>query len=95
MHQSAVGSLMFVMICTRSDIAQVVGAVSRYMVIPSGEHWIDVKRILRYIRGTLDVALCYGGSEFIVRGYVDSDFAEDLNKMKSTTDYMFTLAGEL
>ncbi|KAH9655417.1 Integrase catalytic domain-containing protein [Citrus sinensis] len=92
-YASAVGSLMFAMICTRPDIAQAVGAVSRYMANPGGEHWITVKRILRYIRGTSDVALCYGGSEFTVRGYVDSDFARDLDKRKSTIGYVFTLAG--
>ncbi|KAH9670424.1 hypothetical protein KPL70_016984 [Citrus sinensis] len=92
-YASAVGSLMFAMICIRPDIAQAVGAVSRYMVNPGREHWIAVKRILRYIRGTSDVALCYGGSEFTVRGYVDSDFAGDLDKRKSTTSYVFTLAG--
>ncbi|KAH9800564.1 hypothetical protein KPL71_000708 [Citrus sinensis] len=75
------------------DIAQAVGAVSQYMANPGGEHWIAVKRILRYIRGTSDVALCYEGSEFTVRGYVDSDFAGDLDKRKSTTGYVFTLAG--
>ncbi|KAH9681067.1 Integrase catalytic domain-containing protein [Citrus sinensis] len=91
-YASAVRSLMFATICTRPDIAQAVGAVSRYMANPSGEHWITVKRILRYIRGTSDVALCYGGSEFTVRGYVDSDFAGDLDKRKSTTGYVFTLA---
>ncbi|KAH9760757.1 Integrase catalytic domain-containing protein [Citrus sinensis] len=68
-------------------------AVSQYMANPGGEHWIAVKRILRYIRGTSDVALCYGGSEFTVRGCVDSDFARDLDKRKSTTGYVFTLAG--
>ncbi|KAH9715183.1 hypothetical protein KPL71_020951 [Citrus sinensis] len=87
------GSLMFAMICTRPDIAQAVGAVSRYMANPGEKHWIAVKRILRYNRGTSDVALCYGGSEFTVRGYVDSDFAGDLDKRKSTTGYVFTLAG--
>ncbi|KAH9747317.1 hypothetical protein KPL70_004670 [Citrus sinensis] len=79
-YASAVGSLMFAMICTRPYIAQAVGAVSRYMANLGGEHWIAVKRILRYIRGTSDVALCYGGSEFTVRGYVDSDFAGELDK---------------
>ncbi|KAH9670648.1 hypothetical protein KPL70_017055 [Citrus sinensis] len=44
-------------------------------------------------RGTSDVALCYGGSKFTVRGYVDSDFAGDLDKRKSTTGYVFILAG--
>ncbi|KAH9651797.1 Integrase catalytic domain-containing protein [Citrus sinensis] len=92
-YASAVGSLMFAMICTRPDIAQAVGAVSRYMANPGGEHWIAVKRILRYIRGTSDVALCYGGSEFTVRGYVDSDFAGDLDKRKSTTGYVFAFTG--
>ncbi|KAH9752597.1 hypothetical protein KPL71_014753 [Citrus sinensis] len=92
-YASAVGSLMFAMICTRPDIAQAVGVISRYMANPGGEHWIAVKRILRYIRGTSDVVLCYGGSEFTVSSYVDSDFAGDLDKRKSTTGYVFTLAG--
>lgn len=84
---------MFAMICTRPDITQVVGAISRYMANPGGEHQKTVKRILRYIRGISDVALCYEESEFTVRGYVDSDYAGDLDKRKSTTGYVFTLAG--
>ena len=92
-YASAVGSLMFAMICTRPDIAQAVGAVSRFMADPGKEHWSMVKRILRYIKVTSNVALCYGGSEFTVKGYVDSDFAGDLDKRKSTTGYVFTLAG--
>ncbi|GJS61539.1 putative ribonuclease H-like domain-containing protein [Tanacetum coccineum] len=42
----------------RPDIAHSVGVVSRYMAEPSKEHWKAVKRILRYIKGTSDVALC-------------------------------------
>jgi len=38
------------------------------------------------------VALCFGESQFVVKGYVDSDFAGDLNKRKSTKGYVFTLA---
>ena len=51
------------------------------------------EEILRYIKGTSDVALCFGGLEFGVRGYVDSDYAGDLDKRKSTTGYVFTIAG--
>jgi hypothetical protein len=51
---------MFVMICTRPDIAQAVGATSRYMANPGREHWNTIKRILIYIKGTSDAALCYG-----------------------------------
>ncbi|KAL4323155.1 hypothetical protein GQ457_11G027600 [Hibiscus cannabinus] len=92
-YASAMGSLMFAMICTRPDIAQAVGVVSRYMANPGKEHWNAVKRILRYIKGSLNVALCYGGSDFLISGYVDSDYAPDLDKSKSTTGYVFTIAG--
>ena len=91
-YASAVGSLMYAMICTRPDIAQAVGVVSRFMANPGREHWNTVKRILRYVKGTSDVALCFEGSDFIVKGYVDSDFVGDLDKRKSTTGYVFTLA---
>ena len=58
-----------------------------------GEHWNIVKKVLKYIRGTSDARLCYGGSNFTIRGYVDSDFVGDLDKRKLTTDYVFTLVG--
>nr|GEU91101.1 retrovirus-related Pol polyprotein from transposon TNT 1-94 [Tanacetum cinerariifolium] len=74
-YASAVGSLMLVMICTRPDIAHAVGVVSRYMAKPGRGHWKAVKRILRYFKGTSDVALCFGDSDLIVTGYVDSDYA--------------------
>ncbi|KAE8679209.1 Retrovirus-related Pol polyprotein from transposon TNT 1-94 [Hibiscus syriacus] len=92
-YASAVGSLMFAMICTRPDIAQAVGVVSRYMANPGKEHWNTVKRILRYIKGISNVALCYEGSNLLINGYVDSDYAGDLDKSKSTTGYVFKVAG--
>ncbi|RVW37154.1 Retrovirus-related Pol polyprotein from transposon TNT 1-94 [Vitis vinifera] len=87
----AVRSLMFVMICTKLDIAQAVGAVTQFMANLGREHWNIVKRILRYIKRTSNAAICFGGLEFIVKGYVDSDFTGDLDKRKSTTGYVFTL----
>ncbi|KAE8703180.1 BTB/POZ domain-containing protein [Hibiscus syriacus] len=92
-YASAVRSLMFDMICTRPDIAQAVGVVSRYMANPGKEHWNTLKRILRYIKGTSNVALCYGGSNLLINGYVDSDYARDLDKSKSTTGYVFKITG--
>ena len=52
LYQLAVGSLMYAMVCTRPDIAHVVGVVSRYMSNPGKQHWLAVKWILRYLRGT-------------------------------------------
>ena len=50
-YSSAVGSLMYVMICTRPDIANVVGIVSRFLSTPGKEHLGKVKWILRYLKG--------------------------------------------
>jgi hypothetical protein len=61
-YSLAVGSLMYAMVCTRPDIAHAVGVVSRYMNNPGKEHWEAVKWILRYLRGTANHALCFGGS---------------------------------
>ncbi|KAE8704116.1 hypothetical protein F3Y22_tig00110461pilonHSYRG00160 [Hibiscus syriacus] len=74
-YASAVGKLMFAMICTRPDIAQAVRAVSRYMAYPGKEHWNTIKRILRYIKGTSNIALCYRGSNL-------SSYPEDDERVK-------------
>ncbi|GJV19240.1 retrovirus-related pol polyprotein from transposon TNT 1-94 [Tanacetum coccineum] len=92
-YASAVGSLMFAMICTRPDIAHAVGVVSRYMAELGREHWEAMKSILIYLKGTSNVALCFRESDFTVKGYVDSDYASDLDGSKSTTRYVYTLSG--
>jgi hypothetical protein len=61
-YSSTVGSLMYAMVCTRPDIAHAVGVVRRYMNNPGKENWEEVKWILRYLRGTSNHALCFGGS---------------------------------
>jgi hypothetical protein len=49
-YSSTIGSLMYVMVCTRPYIAHEVGVVSRYMNNPGKAHWEEVKRILRYFK---------------------------------------------
>ena len=94
-YTSAVGSLMYAMVCTRPDIAQAVGVLSRFMSNPGKEHWSAVKRVLRYLRGTSDLALCYGGmatgDELDVIGFVDADWGGDLDSRRSTSGYIFSL----
>ena len=58
-YESAVSSLMYAMICTRPDIAHVVGVLSRFMSKPGKEHWTAVKRVFKYLRGTSDYGLCF------------------------------------
>ena len=94
-YSNAVGSLMYAMVCTRPDISHAVGIVSRYMHNPRKEHWQVVKWILRYIQKTLDVGLIFEKDDMVgqhVVGYCDSDYAGDLDKHRSTTGYVFTLA---
>ena len=87
---------MYAMVCTRPDISQAVSIVSRYMHNPGKGHWQAVKWILRYIQKTVDVGLLFKQDNTLgkgVIGYVDSDYAGDLDKRRSTTGYVFTLAG--
>jgi len=92
-YAAAIGSLMYAMLCTRPDICYAVGLVSRYQSNPGPEHWKAVKRILRYLRGTTDLALCYHGGDLKLRGYSDADWASDRDERKSTSGYAFTLGG--
>nr|GEW24200.1 retrovirus-related Pol polyprotein from transposon TNT 1-94 [Tanacetum cinerariifolium] len=76
LYANVVGSLMYVMICTRLDISHVVGMVSRYMHNPGKGHWQAVKWILRYIHNTVDVGLVFKhGSSRWVAGYCDSEYS--------------------
>nr|GEU39227.1 putative polyprotein [Tanacetum cinerariifolium] len=89
-YASTVGSLMYAMVYTRPDIAHAMSVVSRYMAHPGKEHWNAVKRIFRYLKGTSDGGLIYGGErEYLVVGYSYSDYAADLDARRSlTTKYM-------
>ena len=92
-YASTVGSLMYVMLCTRPDICYSVGIVSRYQLNPGREHWTAVKHILKYLRRTRDYMLVYHGDELTPIGYTDSNFQSDADLRKSTFGYVFTLGG--
>ncbi|KAJ0844964.1 putative RNA-directed DNA polymerase [Helianthus annuus] len=95
-YANAVGSLMYLMICTRPDISYAVSVVSRYLSNPGRQHWEGVKWILRYLNGTRDLGIVYGNfddQDAIVKGYVDSDFAKDSDKGRSITGYVFKVLG--
>lgn len=95
-YASAVGILMYAMVCTRPDLAHAVSVVSRFMVQPRKEHWIAVKRIFRYLKGTSDIGLVYGDKDpRLVTGYSDSDYAGDVDSRRSMTGYVFTLGGSV
>eukprot|EP00253_Pinus_taeda_P019132 PITA_19132 len=97
-YASAVGSLMYAMVCTRPDIAHAVGVLSRFMSKPGKEHWTTVEQVFRYLRGTSDYGLYYQGRPGLdkvldIHGFVDADWAGDLDQRRSTSGYVFNLFG--
>ena len=58
-YANAIGCLMYVMMCIRPDIYYVVGLISKFQSNPGIMHWKAVKRVLRYLKGTVDFSLCY------------------------------------
>ena len=92
-YASAIGNLMYAMLCTRPNICYAVGIVSRYQSNPGMGHWITVKHILKYLRRTRDYMLVYSSGDMNPIGYTDSDFQSDKDSRKSTSRSIFTLGG--
>lgn len=95
-YASVVGSIIYAMICTRPGLAYAVSLVGRFMATSDKEHWQGMKWILRYVKGTLDLGLCFDGiktRDEMVRGYTDPDFAVSVDTKRSLTSYVFTLYG--
>ncbi|GKE90930.1 hypothetical protein Tco_1572025, partial [Tanacetum coccineum] len=89
-YANAVGSLMYLMVCTRPDIAYAVSVVSRYLANTGKNHWEAVKWILKYLRGTANVGLVYGtdrGTHVDVTTFVDSNYAKDSDKEADYTAF--------
>lgn len=93
-YGEAVGSLMFLAILCRPDIAHPVNVCARYLDKYNDTHCQAVKRIMRYLKGTSNLGISYrrGGSNLDLVGYSDADFANDLETRRSTTGYVFELA---
>src|SRR5579875_989961 len=88
-YKAAVGSLMYAMVATRADLAFPVSMVSQFIAKAGPQHWMAVKRIMRYLKGTIDYKLCLGGKKIELKGYCDADWAGDVNERRSTTGYVF------
>ena len=72
-YASAIGSIMYAMLCTRPAVNLAVSLVARYQSNPGVDHWTVVKNILKYLKMTKDMFLVYGGDkELVVNDYVDA-----------------------
>ncbi|KAL4280040.1 hypothetical protein GQ457_03G019540 [Hibiscus cannabinus] len=94
LNTSAIGSIMYAMICTRPDLSYALSMTSRYQTNPGEGHWTAVKNILKYLRRTKDVFLVYGGEEELrIKGYTDASFQTDKDDSRSQSGFVFCLNG--
>lgn len=92
-YQEAVGSLLYLVQGTRPDLTFAVNDVSRFNLNYDEPHWKAVKRIFRYLNGTINLKLCFSESKSPLIGYSDADWASDIDKRRSCTGYVFKMSG--
>jgi transposase InsO family protein len=90
-YQRLIGSLMYAMLGSRPDIAFAVSMVSRFASNPMPEHITAAKRILRYLKKTIDFELTYRGDLTALTGYSDADWAGDKDTRRSTGGFVFNV----
>ncbi|XP_041000938.1 secreted RxLR effector protein 161-like [Juglans microcarpa x Juglans regia] len=95
-YASIVGSIMYIMVCTRLDLTYAVSIVSRFMSNPGKSHWHALKCVFQYLSSTKCFGLKFGENMQIgsnLQGFVDSDYTENLDTSKSLTGFVFTIFG--
>ena len=92
LYREAVGSLIYAMACTRPDLCWVVTKLSQNLSNPQQSHWMAVKYVLRYLKGTLEYELCYRKcrENLVLQGYSDADWASSSDR-RSISGYCFSL----
>ena len=94
LYQSAIGSLLYLSGGTRPDITFSVSNLAKFSAKPSKQHWTAIKRVMRYLKGTINFGILYTKQEtkdFVA--YSDADWAGDLDDRKSTSGYLFKISG--
>ena len=90
-YKEAIGCLMFIFLLTRPDITYVVNHAAKFCENLRNIHWTAVKRIMRYLHGTLDYGLIYQRQSVAphLTGFCDADYGGDLDTRRSRTRYIF------
>jgi len=92
-YRSVIGSLMYLMISTRPDLAAALSILSRFLANPGTTHWEAAKKVLRYLRGTYQVGLKYvrtGSNDPVA--FCDANWAGCPDTRRSTTGYVFLIS---
>ncbi|GJS44759.1 zinc finger, CCHC-type containing protein [Tanacetum coccineum] len=92
-YSRAIGCLMYVMTSTRPDIAYAVGRLSRFTSNPSRQHWHAIKRVFKYLKGTMNYGLSYVGYHSVLEAYSDASWINHVEDSSSTSGWVFLLRG--
>lgn len=85
---------MYLSIGTRPDISHAVNSLSQFIKAPSNEHWIAAKRILKYLKSTINLGIKYNGTNDNVNhliAYSDADYASCSDTRKSISGVVLIL----
>jgi len=98
LYQQMIGSLMYLVTCTRLDLGFVVSFLSRFSSYPLLCHHTAVKRVFRYLAGTRSTSLVYTHRSsmdipLLITGYSDADYASCRHTRRSVSGYVFLLNG--
>jgi hypothetical protein len=92
-YQELVGSLLYLAVNTRTDIAFAVNVCARFSNSPTYAACRTLVGILDYVSNACTVGIVYRGSDFDIHGFCDSDWAEDIDTRRSTTRFLVFMAG--
>lgn len=88
-----VGALNYLAMGTRPDISFAVSYLGQFNNCFGKTHWTAAKRVLRYLKGTLDLGIQFEFSNGKLEGYVDADWSNNLDDRKLLTGFVFCLNG--
>lgn len=86
---------MYAMVCTKLNIAYVVGVISHFLSNSEKQHWKAIRWIMSYLRGNSKLKFCFGSDTLALVGYTDSYIAGNVDTRKSTSSYIITNAGRV
>ncbi|GBM59824.1 Retrovirus-related Pol polyprotein from transposon TNT 1-94 [Araneus ventricosus] len=94
-YRELIGSLNYLAVCTRPDIAYSISKLSQYLTRYDKSHWLSAKRVLRYLKKTINFVLVFELDDKVVYGYSDSDWGNSQEDRKTYSGYCFMLSNSV
>lgn len=94
-YQKLIGCLMYLSVLTRPDISHSVSFLSQFNNTYNESYWKIAKRVLRYLKGTMNYCLRFSKDDSEIQGFVDADWASSTIDRRSYTGYAFKLSGSV